>query len=123
MRIRELLEGKSFKDLEFVRKDGDETVLDYDLVEDLAFFLNNDDDIYRRFVYPAVHKCVESHGKKLKTSPEVFKQAAVEGYKEYIKKFPIRELPDSLEDDLCNEVCGKMHEDVYKDIGEGLYKD
>lgn len=123
MRIRELLEGKNFNDLEFVRKEGDDTVLDFDLVEDLTFFLNNDDNIYRQFVYPAVHKCIESHSKKLKTTPTVFKHAALEGYKEYIKKFPIRQLPADLDEELCNEICSKMHEDVYKDISEGLYKD
>jgi exoribonuclease II len=123
MRIRELLEGKDFNDLDFVRKDNDETVLDYDLIEDLTFFLNNNDDIYRRLVYPAVNKCVKSHGQKLKTSPAIFKQAVLEGYKEYIKEFPIRQLPNDLDEELCNEVCSKMHEDVYKDISEGLYKD
>ncbi len=123
MRIRELLENKNIKDLEFVRKEGDNTVLDFDLIEDVTFFLNNDDNIYRKFVFPAVQKCVEGNKKRLKTSPNIFKQAALEGYKAYLKKFPIRELPTELDEELCNEICGKMHEDICNDISKGSYKD
>ena len=123
MRIVELLEGKKFKDLDFIRKDGDKTEIDYDLVEDLTYFLNHDDDVYRRHVFPIVNKCVDSINRKKQISPSVFKLAAVEGYKEYIKKFPLRELSDNLDEKLCKEVCSKMHEELCKDVTEGKYKD
>ena len=123
MRIIDLLEGKDFDELEFVRKDGDKSELDYDLVDDLTFFMNNDDDIYRRLVYPAVQKCVGSIKNKSKINHNIFKTAAVESYKTYVKKFPIRELTDELEDELCNKVCLKMKEDLMKQYQEGKYKD
>jgi hypothetical protein len=123
MRITELLEGKKFNDLDFIRKEGDKTELAFDLIEDLAYFLNNDDDIYRRYVYPAVNKCVESIKRNKTVSSSVFKTAVGEGYKEYIRKFPLKELADTLEDTLCKKVCDKMHEDVCKDVTEGKYKD
>jgi hypothetical protein len=47
----------------------------------------------------------------------------VESYKTYVKKFPIRELTDELEEELCNKVCLKMKEDLMKQYQEGKYKD
>jgi exoribonuclease II len=123
MRINELLEGKNFNDLDFVRQDGENTELDFDLVEDLAFFLHNDDNLYRRHVYPAIHKCVEGFNSGRKVNPLVFKQAALEGYNAYVKQFPIRELPDDLDEELCQKVCDKMYEDFCKHAEEGKYKD
>lgn len=123
MRIRELLEGKEFNDIDFIRRDGENQELDYDLAEDLIHFLNNDDTIYRRFVYPAVHKCIESIKSNKKVNPSIFKSAALEGYKNYVQKYPIRLLPNDLDEEVCNEVCKKMHEDLCKHVEEGKYKD
>ena len=123
MRSIDLLEGKDFDELEFVRKDGDKSELDYDLVDDLTFFMNNDDDIYRRLVYPAVQKCIGSIKNKSEVNHNIFNTATVESYKTYIKKFPIRELADELEEELCNKVCLKMKEDLIKQYQEGKYKD
>lgn len=123
MRIRELLEGKDFNDIDFVRQDGDEQTLDYDLAEDLIHYLNNDDQLYRRLVYPVVHKCVENIKANKKVNPSIFKHVALEAYKSYVQKFPIRLLPNDLEDEMCTEVCKKMHEDLCKHVEEGKYKD
>ena len=123
MRIVELLEGKQFNDLDWITPKEDGSELNFDLIEDLVFFMNNDDDVYRRHVFPSVAKCVDNISEKKKTSPDMFKRAVEESYKEYIRKFPIRKLPDSVEDELCNEVCNKMHEEVCKDVSEGKYKD
>lgn len=124
MRIRELLEGKSFNDLEFVnRTDDGDTELAYDLAEDLVFYLNNNDDVYRRFLYPTISNCVESIGAKKDISPNVFKRAVEEAYKRYIQEFPIKQLPSNLEKHVCEEVCKKLHDDLHKDYSEGKYKD
>lgn len=118
MRIRELLEAKDFNDLDFVKKDGDESNIDYDLVEDLVFFMNNDDEVYRRHVYPAVVKCTRGIETNQSTSPSIFRRAVLDSYKAYTKEYPIRELPDDLDKDICEEVCSKMHEEVCKHIEE-----
>ena len=123
MRITELLEGKNFNDLDFVNQEGDKRELNFDLVEDLTFFLNNDDNLYRRHIYPAVNKCLDGIKHNKKVSPDVFKSAAMEGYKNYVRQYPIRELPNDLSEELCNKICKKMHEDVYKYHEEGKYKD
>jgi len=114
MRIEELFENTQFDQSEFVKKG--ENKIDYDLAEDLTFFMNNDDDIYRAAVYPAVAKCQEALEKKKSFKPSVFKQAALESYAAYIKKFPIRELPKELDDTLCNEVCARLYKDVYESL-------
>ncbi len=123
MRIRELLEGKQFNDLDWISVNGDRKELAYDLIEDLVYFMNNDDDVYRRHLFPLVSKCVDKIKENQKTNHMIFKKAVEEGYKEYIRKFPIRQLPDSIEEKVCNEVCEKVHEEVCKHYSEGKYKD
>ena len=116
MRIQDLFENKSFDDTEFINKE--EGTLDYDLAEDLTFFMNNDDDVYRRSVYPAVVKCINAFEKKTSVKPSVFKQAAVESFRAYAAKYPIRSLPADLDEELCNEVCEKMYNDVQESLSD-----
>jgi hypothetical protein len=124
MRIRDLFENKDIdKDLQFIKKDGDKREIDYDLVEDLAFFMNHDDDTYRRHVYPAIEDCLDGIRNKKKVSSSIFANAVKESYKNYIKKYPLRELPDDLEEELYTKACKKMREDVYTHHEEGKYKD
>jgi hypothetical protein len=48
MRITELLEGKVFDDMNFVKQSGDKKEINFDLIEDLIHFMHNDDKLYRR---------------------------------------------------------------------------
>jgi hypothetical protein len=123
MRIRELLEGKKFNDLDFVKQGEDGTGINYDLIEDLAFFMHNNDDIYRRHLFPSVEKCLQGVKSKKTVKPEIFKLAVEESYKNYIRKYPIRQLPTSLDEEMCLEVCKKLHDDFRKDYDDGKYKD
>lgn len=124
MRIRDLFENKELdKDLQFIKKNGDKTEIDYDLVEDLAFFMNNDDDTYRRHLYPSLTNCLERIKQNKPTAPSLFTNAVREGYKNYLRKFPMRELPDELEDKIQLEACKKMYEELCKHNEEGKYKD
>jgi hypothetical protein len=123
MRIRELLEGKKFNDLDFVKQGEDGSGINYDLVEDLAFFMHNNDDIYRRHLFPSVEKCLQGVKSKKTVKPEIFKLAVEESYKNYIRKYPIRQLPNSLDEEMCLEVCKKLHDDFRKDYDDGKYKD
>ena len=123
MRIRELLENKEFDDLKFIKKEGDHEGLNFDVVEDLVYFMNHDDDAYRRHLYPAVNNCIECINSNRKTSPVMFKKAVEDCYQQYIKKFPVRDLKDSLEPELFREACKKIHEDTCKAAEEGKFKD
>ena len=121
MRITELLEGKNIDDFsEFVEQDKDKGGINYDLAEDLVHFMNEDDDVYRRHVYPIIAKCLKT---KASVDPSVFAPAVKESYKAYIQKFPIRELPDELDAKGIKETCNKMHEEFAKHVSDGKYKD
>ena len=123
MRIRDLLEGKNFNDLDFVKQEEDGRGIDFDLAEDLSFFMSHDDDTYRRHVYPTISKCLEMIKNKKSTKPSVFKAAVEESYKNYLQKYPIRELPDQLDNEMYEEICSKLHDDFCKHVEEGKYKD
>jgi hypothetical protein len=123
MRIRELLEGKKFNDLDFVKKDGDKTDIDYDLTEDLVFYMNNDDDVYRRVVYPSVVTCTDRLESNRKTNPSIFTNAVKESYKQYLKKFPMRQLPLDIDEEVCKEACEKMHEEICQHHSDSNLKD
>lgn len=122
MRIKDLLEGKQFNDLDWLDTSKEEHTPNFDLIEDLVFFMNNDDDTYRRHLYPSIVKCVNSNESKKKTDPSIFEKAVQEGYKSYLKKFPLRGLPAAIDDKVCKEACEKMHEEVCQHINNGKFK-
>ena len=124
MKIIELLEGRNFKDLDFVKPVGDEgrRELNYNLSEDLMFFMNNNDDAYRKHLYPAIVNCIKHHDSNKDFNSKIFTKAVNECYNMYIKEYPIRELPQSLDDKLIKEVCEKIHEEVCQHITDGKYK-
>ena len=123
MRITELLEGKDIKELDFVEKDKDGSKINYDLVEDLVFFMNQDDDVYRRHIYPIIAECVKQSKLKQKIDPMIFKSAVLEGYSQYIDEYPLKELPEKIEDKTCKAVCKKMIEEFKEHYSDGKYKD
>lgn len=124
MRITELLEGKNIDDLQFVKnKEGGGKDIDFDLSEDLVFFMNNDDDVFRRTVYPSIQKCVSRLNSGQKTNPSMFTNTVKESYKQYINKYPIKELPDNMDNEACQQACKKIHEETCSNYSEGKYKD
>lgn len=120
MKIVELLEGKHFKDIDFVKSVGDkgERELNFDLSEDLIFYMNNNDEAYRRHLHPVISTCIN----KKNTSSEIFEKAVKECYNMYIKEYPIRELPNSMDEKQIKETCDKLHETVHQHISDGKYK-
>jgi hypothetical protein len=123
MRIQELLEGKFFNDLDFVKHTEGGREIDFDLHEDLVYFMNNDDQAYRRHVHPAVVRCLEAIKNKKNFKANIFAPAVNECYKMYVHKFPIRELPDELSEEMCEQICDKIYEEVCQHAEEGKYKD
>lgn len=121
MRINELFESSDqFK--EFVDPES-ESGLAYDLAEDVVFFMNNDDDTYRQHVFPSVIEFLEMMKHNQKTSPAMFKNAAINSYKNYYSKFPIRELPVELNGQLAEAVCKKFYEELCRYHTEGTLGD
>jgi len=123
MRIQDLLEGHHFKDSDFVVNKGEKREINFDLAEDLMHFMHNDDDVYRRHLYPSLSFCIDRAKSKQPTKKSIFAPAVESSYKLYVKKFPIRELPDELDKELCNEICEKLHEEFKEHLSDGKYKD
>jgi hypothetical protein len=124
MRIVELLEGRGDEFLHKFTKSriGDHgTELDYDLSEDLAFFMNNHDGSYRKHARPIIGKMIDATKANKETKPSMFAHAVRAAYMEYIKEYPIRELPDELDAKTCKEVCDILHDQVKKHISDGKY--
>lgn len=122
MRINELLESVEI-DLDNRGEQNDNDKLDYDLADDLVFFMNNNDETYRRHTFPAVTKCLDRINSNQNTHPSIFKIAVLKGFKDYANEFPDRRLPETIDDKLCMAACKKMHEETCKHAEEGKYKD
>jgi hypothetical protein len=123
MRIRELLEGRDFDDTPFVKHTADKREIDYDLTDDLIHFMHNDDHVYRRHLYPTILDCVDQLKVEKPVKSKLFKSAVEESYKTYVNKYPIKELPQQLDEKTCDDICKKLKEDILKHIEDGVYKD
>jgi len=106
MRIRELLEH-----IEDKNKNGIDDQLEFDLSDDLLFFMNNDDDTYRRHLYPAMAKAKHGYRNGFKVDKNLFSSIVNDAYKNYCEKYPMRELPDVLPKEITERVCNSLHAD------------
>ena len=123
MRIRELLENKDFNDSDFVTPNEGGRELNFDLAEDLMFFMNHDNDVYRRHLFPSISNALNRIGENRSTKSGMFRPAVEKSYQLYVKQYPIRELPESIDEELCKEICNKIHEEFKQHIASGKYKD
>ena len=115
MKITELLESFPHK------VDTKQDQLPYDLAEDLMFFMRNDENFYRKHYYPHIAKIKEQVKKGRKLSSNVFMPMVQHAFECYTDKFPVRGLPESLEDDLCEEICSKLRTEEVQHINNDIY--
>lgn len=104
MLLRELLEGFNFKPSDFIEKKGDKEDINFDLAEDIAFFMENDDLMFRQFVAPFSEK---------KSKYTAFSDGVDSAYTEYQKKYPIRKLPSTLPPEINKMVCKLLHKHLF----------
>jgi len=95
---------------------------EFDLGEDLVFFMHNNDDFYRRHFFPVLKTCKAQFESGGKFSHRVFKPIINKAYEAYKKEFPIRELEESLEDDFKEQVARNIYDTELKNLEDGLYK-
>ena len=118
MRINELCESI---DLDFDAKQ-DKHGLGFDLKDDLLFFMQHDDDAYRKHTFPAIvaHKDImESGGKE---DLALFDKAVKECYQMYRNKFQHIRLPKQLDEETLGEICQAMLEEETNRIQTGFYE-
>jgi hypothetical protein len=88
---------------------GQKDDLDFDLVDDVVFFINNDDIFYRKHAYPIIHTFEKKYKQGKKLSPKVFSNLAVQAYKQYQLKHPTNGLPDTLSNEHIENICNSLY--------------
>lgn len=97
--------------------------LGYDLMDDLAFFMNNDPLFYRKRYYPTMLKFNNYCKKGKQVSPRGFEKLVKEAYEIYRNKFQVEGLEKELDKEICEKICQHIHEQESKNCKEGLYND
>jgi hypothetical protein len=95
---------------------------EFDLAEDLVFFMHNNDDFYRRHFFPILKTCKAQYESGNELSHRVFKKVIEKAYDEYKKEFPVKELDDNLEEDFKEQVAHHIYETEIQNIKDGFYK-
>lgn len=95
---------------------------EFDIAEDLMFFMHNNDDFYRRHFYPIIKTCKSQFESGGKFTHRVFKPIIEKAYKAYKEEFPVRELKDDLDNELIEEIANNIYEIELKNLEDGLYK-
>jgi hypothetical protein len=97
----------------------DKKTLDFDLVDDLIFFMRNDSSFYRTSYFPLVSKFANKCSRNNTPSPAFFKNVVINAYNVYKDQYQVEGLRDSLSIDMLKEICNKLHieelEDYKKD--------
>ena len=112
MRIRDLVENIA------IELDNDDK-LDFDLIDDLLFYMNHDDETYRRHTYPSIVKYKNSIDKGEETDHLLFGSAVKHAYKNYCEEFPVKELPEVLSKQTMHKICHKLHDECGEHIKDG----
>ncbi len=109
MKINELVDPQNFNAEE------------YDVKEDLIFFMNNDPDFYRKFYYPSMCK-MKLHvdrGDEFNTSK--FMPLIKHAYEEYKVKFPVKNIDSNLSEEDLLDISSKIYETELENISNGHY--
>lgn len=121
MRIAELLENKQVNYNDFVEQIGHKKQINYDLVNDVIYYMNNNDNVYRQHLYPSIVNCVNRIKSNKSVDSNVFSQAVNAGYKSYINEYPIRELSDELSSSTRKKICDAILDKIKTDVSDGKY--
>ena len=82
--------------------------LDFDLHDDLMFYMNNDPEFYRKDYYPFLNKFRSHCDAGRSVTPKAFVTIVKKAYEGYKQKFDLPELDESLTDEEVGEICGKL---------------
>jgi len=94
---------------------------DYDLQDDLMFFMNNDSDFYRKHYYPSIIKMKLNHDKGKEFDSSKLVPIVTQAYNNYKEKFPIKNLDKELPQTDIDDICSKILETEKENIKQGHY--
>lgn len=82
---------------------------EFDLNDDLIFFINNDPEFYRKDYYPFIRRFKNhcDHDKEVKVS--AFVPIVKKAFSHYQNTFPVQGLESKLKEDDLQEICEKLH--------------
>lgn len=83
--------------------------VDFDLHDDLIYFMNADKDFYRQNYYPIQTKFHKHCGSGRSVDPMAFRNVIVKAYESYRQKFPLPQLDKQLSEEQVREICEKLH--------------
>jgi hypothetical protein len=96
----------------------------FDIGDDLVYFVNNDPQFYRKHYFPFIVKVKEARQNKTKFSSKAFESLVKHAYSTYKQTFQEEpNLPTNLDEELIKEICEKLYEIELKNIDEGQYDD
>ncbi len=90
--------------------------LDYNIQDDLIYFINNDSNFYRRTYYPFIHKVKARFKSNKPVNIAAFATTVNQAYDQYKQQFPIVGQPEQLSNNDLREICAKLHNDELKDF-------
>lgn len=103
MKIKELLE------------DADD--LKYDVVDDVLFFMRNNDSFYRHHYYPAINKVSDHFKRRKKIKKSIVDKLVNYAIPVYCKKYKIANEPKKIfTDEVKNSIISKILSDEKNDI-------
>lgn len=96
--------------------------IDFDLQDDLIYFMNADPDFYRYQYFPLQTKFHQYCNAGKGVSPKAFKAVITKAYESYKKQFQLPTLEDTLNEDTLDEICEKLHNQELKHFQEQKQK-
>lgn len=89
---------------------------DFDVVDDLIHFINNNTEFYKEVYYPVVQKFANGQKYNMPLSKSLFVPVAKKGYEVYKQAYNLDDLPEQLSIEDLNDICTKLYDQQIKDI-------
>ena len=81
---------------------------DFDLADDLVFFMRNDPQFYRQDYHPFMQKFNRHCNAGRSVSAKAFMPIVKNAFERYKNSFPVEGMEDALTDQDLKEICEKL---------------
>lgn len=106
------------KVFEIFSQDSEDKSQDFDLHDDLIFFMKSDSDFYRSNLFPIESRLQDKLESDEKTTPAIFKEVVKKAYKIYKDKFSVDHLDEELSMEDLKEICTKLYSEHVNEFKE-----
>lgn len=89
---------------------------DFDVVEDLIFFINNDPQFYKNRYYPELQEFQRMVKKGMPIGVQFFAELVNDAYRKYTKMYDLHDLPEKLSKQDLHDICGALYDQEVDDI-------